>query len=107
MKQLRLALHDKINIVNYIVEGYDAEQLEEIREALHKGIEINDNISSVDRELRALQDASKDFQRKYAPEIRNTMDLYLKIESAIYTKGRQLQELFSQKQELLEQQIRH
>lgn len=66
--------------------------------------EINDNISSVDRELRALQDASKDFQRKYAPEIRNTMDLYLKIESAIYTKERQLQELFSQKQELLEQQ---
>lgn len=66
--------------------------------------EINDQITAVDRELDALQDASKEFQRKYAPEIRNTMEIYLKIESAIYTKERQQQQLFAQKEQLLKLQ---
>lgn len=66
--------------------------------------EINDKITAVDQELRALQDASGNFQKKYAPEIRNTMEIYLKIESAIYTKERQMEQLFTQKKELLELQ---
>ena len=67
-------------------------------------LEINDQLTAVDRELRELQDASRSFQKKYAPEIRNTMELFLKIESAIYTKERQLQQLFAQKEQLLKLQ---
>lgn len=64
--------------------------------------EVNDQIAEADRELRALQDAGESFQKKYTPAIRNTMEIYLKIESAIYTKERQLQQLFAQKEQLLQ-----
>ena len=41
LKQMRLAVLGKINIVPYIVEGYDAEQLEAIREAMEKEIDLS------------------------------------------------------------------
>ncbi len=40
LRELRLAIHDKVSIVSYISAGYDEEQLEAIREALCKGIDI-------------------------------------------------------------------
>ena len=41
LKQLRLAMKSKVNIVPFINEGYDKEQLEAIREALEKRIPIS------------------------------------------------------------------
>lgn len=52
--------------------------------------------------MYALENAHKDLQRKYKPEIRNTMDLYFKIESAIYTKEKQMETLLSAKDKLEE-----
>ena len=40
LKQLRLALKNHVKIVPYINEGYDMEQLEAIREALEKKVDI-------------------------------------------------------------------
>lgn len=44
-------------------------------------------------ELATLQNAYKDIQGKYAPEVRNAMDIYLKVENAIYTKEKEIREL--------------
>lgn len=60
---------------------------------------IEKKLKDVEKELVILGNAYMDFQRKYPPEIRNTMDVYLKIENAIYTKEMELDELNKKKQE--------
>lgn len=74
--------------------------LERIRQKENK---LNDSINGVNQELYALRNAHREFQRKYAPEIRNTMDIYLKIESAIYTKEKQMESLLKDKDSLEEE----
>ena len=74
--------------------------LERIRQKENK---LNDSINGVNQELYALRNAHREFQRKYAPEIRNTMDIYLKIESAIYTKEKQMESLLKDKGSLEEE----
>lgn len=44
-------------------------------------------------EIRILRNAYLDFEKKYPPEQRNTMEMYLKLENAIYTKEKQAGEL--------------
>ena len=46
-----------------------------------------------------------DFQKKYPPAVRNTMEMYLKIESAIYTKEKEITEL-SESQKQLEEKLK-
>jgi len=58
---------------------------------------IENKIKGVNKELSILGNAYTDFQRKYPPEIRNTMEIYLKIENAIYTKERELEKLYKEK----------
>lgn len=43
-------------------------------------------IREAEKQLNILKNAYNDFQKKYAPEVRNTMEMYLKLENAIYTK---------------------
>jgi uncharacterized protein (DUF342 family) len=50
-------------------------------------------IKDARKELIFLQNAYNDFRGKYPPEIRNTMEMYLKLESAIFTKETQIKEL--------------
>lgn len=64
---------------------------------------LNETIRAVNQELFALQNAHREFQTKYPAEIRNTMEIYLKIESAIYTKEKQMEELLRQKSALVEE----
>lgn len=45
----------------------------------------------ISKELEILCNVQSNLQKKYSPEHRNTMDIYLKIENAIYTKRLQLQ----------------
>lgn len=59
-------------------------------------------IENVNRELAILNHSKSDFQNKYAPEIRNTMEIYLKIENAIYTKEIELKQLLEESQAMLE-----
>ncbi|MGN0337637.1 MAG: DUF342 domain-containing protein [Lachnospiraceae bacterium] len=53
-------------------------------------MEINEAVRSIDAELETLTRAHEEFMRKYQPQIRNTMELFQKIQSAIYTKEQEL-----------------
>ncbi len=61
---------------------------------------LEGRIKNVDKELTILRNSYQDFQRKYSPEVRNSMEMYLKIENAIYTKELQMQELVKERDQL-------
>lgn len=69
---------------------------------LNRQRRIEEKIKSVNKELSILGNAYLDFQRKYPPEVRNMMDMYLKIESAIYTKEKEMEKLYSAKEQVEE-----
>jgi hypothetical protein len=56
----------------------------------------------VQNELRLLGQAQLKFQRLYTPEERNTMDMYIRIENAIYTKELEQERLYKRRQQLEE-----
>lgn len=56
-------------------------------------------IREVSRQLAILGNAYRDFQRKYLPEVRNTMEIYLKIEKAIYTQELEMERLHKELKE--------
>lgn len=55
--------------------------------------DLEKQIKGVDKELEFFRNAYEDMKLKYPPEIRNTMNLFLKTEDAIYTKELQMNEL--------------
>ena len=57
-------------------------------------------IEEASKQLEMLRNAYTDFQKKYPPEVRNTMDMYLKIESAIFSKEKEVGELVQRKQDM-------
>ncbi len=61
---------------------------------------LEKDIENVYRELAILNHSKMEFQNKYLPEIRNTMEIYLKIEDAIYTKDLQIKTLHEEKDHL-------
>lgn len=65
-------------------------------QAWQNGVKIND----VNKELTLLRTAYLDMQKKFAPEVRNTMETYLKIENAIYTKEQELANLEAERTQL-------
>lgn len=62
--------------------------------------EVDAKISEATKQLVIFQHAYADFQKKYPPEIRNVMEMYLKIENAIYTKEKEIAELTGEKHRL-------
>lgn len=50
-------------------------------------------IAEANKQLDILRNAYEDFREKYPPEVRNTMDMYLKVESAIFAKEKELDKL--------------
>lgn len=66
---------------------------------------IEKAMADVNRELTLLGHAYNKYQLKYAPEVRNTMEIYLKIEKAIYTKELEYESLQKAQKLLLEQMI--
>lgn len=72
-----------------------------ITEGLGKDIEkTEEKIQGVHRELSLLGSAYMDMRKKYSPEVRNTMKVYLKLESAIYTKEKELEDLYGLKKHI-------
>ncbi|MGN0437747.1 MAG: DUF342 domain-containing protein [Lachnospiraceae bacterium] len=63
---------------------------------------VNESIQNVNQELSILRSSHKEFQKKYSSEERNAMDIYLKIESAIYTKEKELESLLQKKNSMKE-----
>ena len=52
---------------------------------------------SIHAELDTLTRAYEDYARKYPPQIRNSMELFAKVQSAIYTKEKELEECENEK----------
>lgn len=52
-----------------------------------------DQMADIKREISILKKSYEEFQRKYAPEVLNGMELYLKLENAIYTKENEYKQL--------------
>ncbi len=73
--------------------GIDQETIK-LQQKLEKDME------NVYRELAILNHSKMEFENKYLPEVRNTMEIYLKIEDAIYTKDLQIKALHEEKQHL-------
>lgn len=62
--------------------------------------ELTAMIDEENRELAILENSYLEYQRKYTPEVRNAMEIYMKIENAIYTKQKWLETLYKKQQEL-------
>ncbi len=86
---------NKAKISTVLNAGVDNKFLNEVWQ-------MDGKIESVNKELAILGNSYVEFQRKYPAEVRNTMQLYIKIEDAIYTKELQLKGLMQQKQTLEE-----
>jgi uncharacterized protein (DUF342 family) len=69
---------------------------------LNEEYALKQKIATVQNELRLLGQAQLKFQRLYTPEERNTMDMYIRIENAIYTKELEQERLYKRRQQLEE-----
>lgn len=58
---------------------------------LAKQQEIEKKEAEILKELNILGNAYLDMNKKYAPEVRNAMEIYLKVENAIYTKEQEME----------------
>ena len=63
-------------------------------------LRIRDKQVEVQGEISILKNAYEEIREKYPLEVRNTMELYLKVENALYTKERELTELIESEAEL-------
>lgn len=77
---------NRVGLPTFIRIGTYEKMLQEQRQ-------IGEEIIEVKKEMAILHNAYVDIRKKYPPEIRNTMEIYMKIESAIFTKEKQLDQL--------------
>ena len=69
-------------------------------EIYRKQDDVDARIAEANKQLEILRNAYADFHVKYPPEVRNTMDMYLKIERAIFTKEKDVDDLMLYKMEM-------
>jgi uncharacterized protein (DUF342 family) len=62
-------------------------------ELMQQKKEVDDSIQDVQQEMQLLTGSYEDFKEKYPPEVRNAMEVFIKIENALFTKEKQLNEL--------------
>jgi uncharacterized protein (DUF342 family) len=76
---------------------------------LNQKKQIDNAIFDVNQELKILRNGYSDFLIKYPPEVRNAMDMFLKIESAIFTKEQEMSQLEKNKKDILDdiEQMQH
>jgi uncharacterized protein (DUF342 family) len=67
---------------------------------VHQLQNIEGSIVGVNQELKILRNAYSDFMVKYSPEERSTMSMFLKVESAIFTKEAEMEQLMASKMHL-------
>lgn len=92
-------LGNQAGIATYVKLGISEKLIEQEKE-------LSNQIKNVEQELYILENAHSELKRKYPLEIRNTMELYLKIESAVYTKEKQMEELKEAKSKLADERRR-
>ncbi len=60
---------------------------------------IKTAIADVKHELEMLNKSYNEFKTKFPPEVRNTMEVFAKLEKAVFTKNKQLEQLKSVEEE--------
>ena len=84
---------NRAGIATVIRLGFDEELSEQ------QG-DVDQRIAEANKQLDILRNAYADFHEKYPPEVRNTMDMYLKVESAIFTKEKEVDALMQYKMDM-------
>lgn len=84
---------NRIGLKTVIEIGAGEENVDKMRE-------LEKKIADVAKEIEVYQEAYDDMQQTYSPEARNSMDVYLKAEDALYRKKEQLKQLKREKQQL-------
>lgn len=64
-----------------------------------ESFEQMDEIREVNKQLVMLKNALDDMKKRFEPEQRNAMPLFLKLENAVYTKGLEQKELYDKLEE--------
>lgn len=67
--------------------------------------DVEQRIAEANKQLDILRNAYADFHIKYPPEVRNTMDMYLRVESAIFTKEKEVDALMQYKYDMEQEMI--
>lgn len=81
--------------------GVRTEMIQGMNQALQKQHqEMEREIRETESELASLKQTMKELQQKYPPEIRNRMDIFIKVENATYTVGKKLTELYETKRKV-------
>ena len=62
---------------------------------------VEDRMEAVDRELHMLNNIYDEFMEKMKPEERNVNPVYLKVEDAIYTKNKEMSELKTTREQII------
>ena len=57
-------------------------------------------IADIENEIKILVNAHDDIQKKHPPEVRNVMDMFIKIEKAIVLKNKHLKEANEEREKL-------
>lgn len=60
--------------------------------------EVEDRIEDINREIQQLNHSYESFKGKYPPGVRNSMEMFVKLENALFTKQKQLSELNEMKE---------
>ncbi len=69
---------------------------------IQKEEEAEIKLKKFQSELAIFEEAYKKLQKQYPPEIRNEMDIYLKVEQATYIKRKQMEQQMERTKELEE-----
>ena len=77
----------------YIKMGLDDEIMIKYNNIISK-------ISDIENEIKILVNAHEDIQKKHPPEVRNVMDMFIKIEKAIVLKNKHLKDANEEKEKL-------
>lgn len=75
---------------------------DELREKQKK---VDYAIRDLDNKLLILKKGQRDFQDKYPTAIRNTMEVYIKIENALFTVNQERDELLAQKDAIMKEMM--
>lgn len=70
-----------------------------------KQIKVESAIRDKENKLLVLRKGQRDFQDKYPAEIRNTMEVYVKIENALFTVTQEKDELLAQKEAIMKEMM--
>jgi uncharacterized protein (DUF342 family) len=87
---------NRAGMSTYIKVGINEDILKKVKN-------LKDEITGVHEELEILQNAKKEFESKYSPEVYSTQEMYSKLDNAIYTKEKQREELDAEKAKLDEE----